>query len=140
MSTHEDFATHHKVQGPSDRSFGIVFTVFFGLVGLLPLRHGNPVRWWAIAVSLCFLAVTAVRPSLLRYPNELWMKLSLLLNKIVTPIMMGLLFYVAVVPMAFIARVRGKDLLHLGFNRDAKSYWQLRQPPGPAPETMSNQF
>lgn len=140
MSTHEHFESSHEIQGPSDRSFGVVFTLFFAAVGLVPLRHGNSARWWALALALMFLVVTWLRPALLHTLNVLWMKLSLLLNRIITPVVMALLFYVAVTPLGFLRRLLGNDPLRLKFDPESKTYWQSRQPPGPAPETMSHQF
>jgi len=137
---HEDFSDRQKIQGSTDRSFGIVFTVFFTFVGLWPLRGGGPVRWWAVAIAAPFLITALACPAVLRPLNAAWMKLSLLLAKVVNPIVMGLLFFVAVTPIALLMRLFGKDPLRLSFDARAASYWIQRQPPGPPPETMSNQF
>jgi hypothetical protein len=140
VSIHEDFSNRHKLQISTDRSFGIVFTVFFLLLGIWPLRKGGPVRWSSVGLAVAFAAIVLVRPALLHPLNLAWAKLSLLLAKVVNPIVMGLLFFVAITPVALILRLLGKDPLRLRFDPAAGSYWLHRQPPGPAPETMSNQF
>ncbi len=87
-----------------------------------------------------FLIVGLVRPSLLAPLNRLWFRLGLLLHKIVNPVVMGLLFYGAILPTGIVMRLMGKDLLKLGLDRHSDSYWIVRQPPGPAPEAMRDQF
>lgn len=137
---HEDFSGDQKLHVSTDRSFGMVFTVFFLLLGMWPLRKGGPVRWWSVALGISFAAIALVRPAALHPMNLAWAKLSLLLARVVNPIVMGLLFFVVVTPIALILRLLSKDPLRLRFDPAASSYWLHRQPPGPAPETMSNQF
>ena len=81
-----------------------------------------------------------LRPSLLRPLNRLWFKFGLLLNKVVNPLIMGLVFYITVTPIGLIMRVLGKDLLGLRLSKDSESYWIHRDPPGPSPESMRHQF
>ncbi len=140
MSTHEDFRRQAKVKGSSDRTFGLVFAVFFALVGLAPVRSHRPLRWWALAAALLFLAVAIARPAWLRPLNRLWIKLGELLGRIVSPIVMGLLFFVVIAPVGALLRLMGKDPLRLAREPDANTYWIERRPPGPPPETMANQF
>ncbi len=140
MSTHEDFSRQAKVKGSSDRTFGLVFAVFFALVGLAPVRSHRPLRWWALAAALLFLAVAIARPAWLRPLNRLWIKLGELLGRIVSPIVMGLLFFVVIAPVGALLRLLGKDPLRLAREPDANTYWIERRPPGPPPETMANQF
>lgn len=139
-STHEDYFREHAVKGSSDKSFGLVFAGFFTLVAVLPLLHGGALRLWALGIAAAFAIVAFVRPSLLAVPNRWWMKFGLLLAKVVNPIVMGLLFYLTVTPTAAIMRAMGKDPLRLKIDKSAKSYWIERDPPGPAPDTMSHQF
>ena len=124
----------------SDRSFGIVFAVVFALIGLWPFLFGGMVRWWSLAIAAVFAVLAAIRPELLAPLNRLWTKLGLLLNSIVSPIVMGLLFYLIITPFALFMRLTGKDLLHLKHDPKAQSYWILREPPGPSPETIKNQY
>src|SRR5215813_6648491 len=140
VSIHEDFSSRRKPQMSTDRSFGIVFTVFFLLLGLWPLRKGGPIRWWCVAIVVAFAAIVLMCPAVLHPLNLVWAKLSLLLARVVNPIVIGLLFFLVITPVALIIRLLGKDPLRLRFDPSAISYWLPRQPPGPAPETMSNQF
>lgn len=140
MNTHEELNRKHAVRGSSDRSFGIVFAVFFALLGLSPLWKHHPVRPWALALSGLFLIISTLRPAWLHPLNQIWIQLGLLLGRVVNPIVMGLLFFIVVAPIAIILRLLGKDPLRLSLDATLQSYWIDRQPPGPAPETMSNQF
>lgn len=140
LSTHEDLSRKHSVRGPSDRNFGVVFTIFFLLVGIAPLRKHHPVRLWALVLAAVFLAVVALSPALLRPLNKAWMQLGHLLGKVMTPIVTGLLFFLIFAPAGFLMRRLGKDPLRLSFDKGAKSYWIERLPPGPPPEEMANQF
>jgi hypothetical protein len=141
VDTHERIVGTSAIEGSSDRSFGIVFGGFFAFAALLPLLSGRPIRWWSIIVSLAFLIVGAVRPSLLQPLNRVWMRLGHLLGRIITPIVMGIMFYAVVTPVGLLKRkMGGQDSLHLGFEPDKKSYWIERCPPGPAPESIRHQF
>ena len=138
--THERIETHDEIKSGSDRSFGIVFTVVFVIVALWPLTDGGPLRIWASVVAALILGIALVRPSLLAPFNRLWFQFGLLLSKIMNPIVMGLVFYLAVTPTALIMRLRGKDLLDRRLDPAARTYWIGRDPPGPKPETMKQQF
>jgi hypothetical protein len=118
----------------------MVFAAFFLLVALAPLRRHHPVRWWALAISFVFLAVAVLKPILLRHLNKAWMQLGHLMGRVMTPIVTGLLFFLVFSPAGFLARLLGRDSLRLSFDRKADSYWVERNPPGPLPEEMSNQF
>jgi len=137
---HEDLSRPDGVKHGSDRQFGLVFAAFFAVIGLLPLVAGHAPRWWAFAPALAFAAVALIRPGILRPLNVLWFRFGLLLHKVVSPIVLGLIFYVAVTPVGLTMRAFGKDPLKLKFDRTAPSYWIDRTPPGPDPETMKNQF
>jgi predicted membrane metal-binding protein len=139
-ATHERLSGDAVIQGSSDRSFGIVFATVFTVIGLWPLLDDGGVRWWSLAIALVFAAAAAARPGLLAPLNRLWFRFGLLLNSIVSPIVMGLLFYLIITPFALFMRVTGKDLLHLKRDPKAQSYWILREPPGPSPETIKNQY
>lgn len=137
---HEDLTREDKVEGSSDRSFGWVFTAVFVLIGAWPLIHSNAPRWWAIGIAAAFALVTLIKPTLLAGLNRLWMKFGLLLGKIVSPIALGVLFYLVFTPMGLLMRLFGKDPLRLKFDRAGDSYWIRREPPGPPPKSMTNQF
>jgi hypothetical protein len=137
---HEDFSREEVVQGSSDRAFGLTFAAVFAFFALWPLVRHRPLRSWALAVAVVFLVPALVRPQVLGPLNRLWLRLGLLLQRLVTPVVMALLFYGTVTPIALVLRVLGKDLLRLRIDRGADSYWLERRPPGPAPGTMRNQF
>lgn len=138
--THEDFSRKHAIKAGSERSFGIVFAAVFALVGLAPLWGGGAARIWALGIAASFLVVTLARPALLGPANRLWTRFGLLLGAIVAPVVMALVFVVAVVPTAAILRLAGKDPLRLKFEPAADTYWLRRDPPGPDPTTMPRQF
>jgi Saxitoxin biosynthesis operon protein SxtJ len=138
--THEDFSRQEDIKPSSDRSFGLVIATFFLIITFWPLIHAEAVRWWALAVAAAFAVVALVWTAALAPLNKCWTKLGILLYRIVSPIVLGLLFYVTVTPIALIMRLLGKDPLRLRRDPDAASYWIDRTPPGPGPESMTNQF
>ncbi len=139
-SFHEDFGREAPAKTGSDRAFGFVFAVVFAIIGLWPLIASAAPRLWALGVAAAFLLAALLFPKALGPLNRLWFKFGLLLHRIVSPLVMGMLFFVAVTPVALIMRLLGKDVLNLRFQRGAKSYWIERTPPGPAPDTMRRQF
>jgi hypothetical protein len=138
--THEHLNHEDIAAGPSDRSFGRVFTIFFCLVGAWPLLHRAPVRWWAFATAGVFALLTLIRPSLLHPANRLWNRFGLLLSKVTNPILTGLLFFFVITPIGLLMRITGKDLLRLRRDPSSSTYWIERHPPGPTPESMPQQF
>jgi len=132
--------TQDDVEMGSERSFALVFASFFAVVGCLPLIHGNAPRPWACAIAAVFLILGLWRPSVLRPLNIIWFKLSLLLAKIVTPVVMGLLYVTTIIPTSLVLRMRGIDLLGLAPQRGRDSYWIIRKPPGPKAGSMKRQF
>ena len=137
---HEDFGRQHRIGAGSERTLGLVFAAFFLIIGCLPLSHAGAVRGWAIAVAAASLATALLRPSLLAPLNRLWTWVGLLLHRVVSPLVLGALFFLVVTPVGLLMRARGKDPLRLRLDRGADSYWIDRRPPGPAPDSMRNQF
>jgi Saxitoxin biosynthesis operon protein SxtJ len=146
--SHEAPGQTHEIKLGSDRGFGTVFTVVFALIAIWPaVRLGwwptldiGLVRWWSLALAACFCAATLIYPSVLHPLNRLWFRFGMLLSQVMTPIVMGLLFVLAVVPTALVMRLRGHDSMRLKLDRKAASYWIMREPPGPAPGTMKKQY
>lgn len=137
--THDTGSHAQPVQMGSERSFGLVFAALFAIVALWPLKNGGDIRLWALAVAAAFLVAALAKPCLLRPLNRVWFKFGMLLHHVVTPVVMGLLFFLTVTPIGLLMRAAGKDPMRLRRN-PAASYWIDRAPPGPAPETMKNQF
>jgi hypothetical protein len=137
---HENFSRRDDVKGPSDRAFGATFAVVFLLIALWPLLGGEAPRGWALAVAAAFLLAALIRPALLASLNRLWLRLGLALHWIVNPIVMGLIFFLMITPIAVIMRLLGRDQLRLKWDAQARTYWIERDPPGPPPATMKQQF
>ena len=138
---HEQLDRKTRVDGSSDRSFGLVMAGFFALVGLAPLvfgKGGTP-RLWALAVAAAFLVLALAWTAPLAPLNRLWFRLGLLLHRVMSPVILVLLYAVGIVPVGLLMRAFGKDPLRLRRDPHAASYWIVREPPGPAPETMANQ-
>ena len=128
------------VKTSSDRSFGLVFAGFFTVVGVLSLIGGGH-RWpYWFGAAVVFALVAFTIPHVLAPLNRLWTKFGLLLHMIVSPVILGLLYYVFITPVGFLMRTSGTDPLRLRYDPDAESYWIRRDPPGPAPDTFKNQF
>jgi hypothetical protein len=140
QSTHEVFSRDETIVAGSDRSFGLVMAAALGGVSLLNAWHSGRVWPWSGGLAALFLAAGLLRPSVLNPLNRIWLKFGLLLHSVVNPIVMALLFYGTVLPTGLVMRALGKDLLRLKRQPGAESYWIVRAPPGPAPETMKDQF
>ena len=137
---HEDLSRGHTGKQGSPRGFGVVFAVVFAVICLWPLMDGEGVRVWALAAAAVFLVLALMRPSLLAPLNRIWLGLGAVLHRVVNPLVMGLMFFAVITPTALILKLIGKDLLRRRFSPGAKSYWIPRQPPGPEPQSMRNQF
>lgn len=137
---HEDLNRVEHIEGSSDRSFGLVFAGVFLVIASWPLFHGGSLRWWSVGVAAGFGLLALVKPVLLAELNRLWLKLGILLGKIVSPIALGILFYVVITPIGVMTRLSGKDSLRLKYDPEADSYWIPREPPGPPPGSMNQQF
>ena len=125
-----------KIKVGSNKSFGIVFFVFFLIIGLYPLINEDNIRIWSIVISIIFLILGLINSQILTPLNILWFKFGMLLGRFVSPIVMGLVFLLVVTPTGLIMKLFNKDLLKLRKNKNS-SYWIKR------PETkseMKNQF
>ena len=137
---HESYIREETVERPPDRQFGVVFAIVFGLIGVLPLLSGRPVRWWSVVVAVGFLGCAVTAPGVLAPLNRVWLLVGLFLHRVMTPLVLGLVFFSTVLPIGLVFRALGKDPLRLKFDPDATTYWIARRPHGPAGHTMSNQY
>jgi hypothetical protein len=125
----------------SDRSFGLVFAIVFAVIGLFPLWRLDAPRWWSLAIAAAFALVAVLFPHTLRPLNRAWLAFGRLLHRIVSPLVMGGVFFLAVTPTALIMRLRGRDLLSRKRRPDLSSYWIEREGQAlPPSETMKKQF
>lgn len=141
--THEDFDRDDRPEIGSDRGFGLTVGGILVAIGMIrglyiQVFAASEIILLSVGTVLAFVALIA--PNALAPLNAAWMKLGLVLSKIVTPLVMGLIFYTTVTPTGWILRALGKDLLRVRKDPEADSYWIVRDPPGPEPETMKNQF
>jgi hypothetical protein len=134
----EPVVAHRKITAGSNRGFAVVFAVVFAAVALMPLRHGDPIRWWALGVAAIIVAIGLAAPQVLAPLNRLWFRFGRVLSRAITPVVMAIVYYAAVVPTGIIMRACGKDPLRLRRERDAPTYWIVRKTPGPG--SMSRQF
>ena len=125
-----------NVKSSSNRSFGIVFFVVFLFIAIYPLNYNGEIRLWSIIISLIFLILGLLKSKILTPLNTLWFKFGIILGKIVSPIIMGLIFFLVVTPIGILMRILGKDLLNLKYNLN-KSYWIEKSGPK---SKMKNQF
>ncbi|MDG1370169.1 MAG: SxtJ family membrane protein [Paracoccaceae bacterium] len=129
-----------EVKMGSERSFGIVFAIVFLLIALFPLLGDGGVRLWSAGVSAVFGGLAFLAPELLAPLNTLWFKFGMLLSKIMSPSVMGILFFVTVTPTGLFMRARGKDLLRQKLDPDAETYWIEVDPEQAALTSMKKQF
>ena len=125
-----------EIKISSNRSFGIVFFIVFLLIALYPLLKGNDLRIWSLLISFIFLALGLINSKILTPLNRLWFKFGLLLGKFISPLIMGIIFFVVVTPIAIIMRLLKKDLLNLKYNKK-ETYWIDKSGPK---SKMKNQF
>jgi len=140
IGLHEDITRKEEVQAASDRTFGLIFGAAFIVIPLIVWWRGGSLALWPFGIGIVFLLLAAFRPTLLTPLNRLWRHFGVLLARVTNPLLMGFVFFGVVTPMGFAMRLVGKRPLHLGFEPGRKSYWIERSPPGPAPDSMTNQF
>ena len=126
----------NDVKISSNRSFGVVFFIVFLLIALYPVINHEEIRAWSLLVSLIFLVLGLINSKFLNPLNKLWFKFGLFLGKIITPIIMGIIFFLVVTPIGLIMKVLRKDLLNLRYNKN-KTYWIEKSGPK---SKMKNQF
>ncbi len=136
----ERFGHGDSPRGSTDRFFGLLFSAFWGVMAMAPLRRGGSIRVWAVVLAAAFLVTSLLRPTVLGPLNHLWQRLGQLLQKLTTPILMAVLYFSTIVPFGLIMRLLNRDALGLKWERGSATYWIPRDPPGPRPESMKDQF
>lgn len=139
-SFHENLSPADEPIIGSEKSFGIVFAVVFLVISLFPLVNGDGIRVWALIGAGLFLALAFFAPKTLTPLNRIWFKFGLLIHKIMTPIIMGVIFFGTVLPTGLLMRLFGKKPLDLNFEKNKQSYWIHRTSPSPEPGSMKRQF
>ena len=126
----------NNIKISSNRSFGAVFFIFFLIVSLYPLLNENDIRLWALIISVIFLVLGLINSIILTPLNKSWFKFGILLGKIVSPIVMGVVFFLVVTPISLIMKLFGKDILNIKKNKK-QTYWIEKTGPK---SKMKNQF
>ena len=127
---------NNKKNLPSNKSFGIVFFLFFLIITLYPLINDMEIRKWSLIISLIFLILGLINSQILTPLNKLWFKFGIFLGKIISPLIMGIIFFLVVTPIGLLMRLLGKDILSLKYNKN-QSYWIDNKGPK---SKMKNQF
>ena len=102
----------------TNRSFGVVFFVVFLLIAIYPLTHSGDIRIWSAIISFIFLVLGLLTSRILTPLNRIWFKFGIYLGKIVSPLIMGIIFFFVVTPIGLIMRILGKDVLNLKYNKN----------------------
>ena len=114
--------SNKKIKIGSNRSFGIVFFILFLFICLYPILNNDSIRLWSLVIAALFLILGIFNSKLLSPLNKIWYKFGILLSKLISPLIIGLIFFFVVTPTGLLMRIIGKDLLNLKFNKK-KSYW-----------------
>ena len=117
---------NNKIKIGSNKSFGIVFFTVFLIIAIWPLLNGYEIRYWSLVISVVFLILGIINSKTLTPLNKVWFKIGILLGNIISPIIMGMIFFLVVTPTSFIMKILGKDLLNLKKNTK-NSYWIKKQ-------------
>lgn len=126
-----------EIKISSNKSFGLVFFVIFIIIALWPLLNDGNIRVWSIIVSIIFLILGLLNSKILTPFNKLWMRLGALLGIIVSPIVMGVVYFGIITPIGLIMKLFGKDVLNLKLDKNKKTYWTLKKK---IPSKMKDQF
>lgn len=126
--------------GSSDKSFGIVFTIVFFIIALVPIMSGNNLSLVWLVISIIVAFITFIKPSLLSPFNKSWTRFGLLLHKIISPIILALMYFLVFTPIGIAMRVMNKRPLQLKLEPESDTYWILRVSKGPSADSIKNQY
>ena len=127
---------NQDIKLPSNRNFGVVFCIVFMIISLWPLLSQNEIRIWSLTISIIFLLLGLINSTLLTPPNKLWFKFGILLGNIISPIIMGIIFFFVVTPIGLLMKIFKKDPLNLKKN-NSNTYWTDKDNSN---NSMKNQF
>tara|TARA_B100000575_G_C23141820_1_gene664671 strand:- start:5123 stop:5524 length:402 start_codon:yes stop_codon:yes gene_type:complete len=127
---------YHNIEIGSERNFGFVFSAIFLIIAFYPLMHGKDLRVWSIIISGFLIILSIFFPKTLKLPNKLWFKIGIILGNIVSPIVMGIIFFLTVTPVGLIMKMLNKDILQEKIGKE-KSYWKKKDSLN---SSMKNQF
>jgi len=113
---------NNKIKIGSNRSFGIIFSVVFLIIAIWPLLSTSEIRYWSLVISVIFLILGLIKSKILTPLNKIWFKIGITLGNLISPLVMGIVFFLVVTPTSIIMKILGKDLLNLKKNNN-KSYW-----------------
>ncbi|MEY3907468.1 MAG: hypothetical protein EBV81_04540 [Proteobacteria bacterium] len=114
-----------NIKNKDNITFGVLFFILFLIIGIYPLKSGGVIRIWSVVLSSLFLIITIIRPNLFTFLNRLWIQFGILLGKIISPVVMGLVFFFVVTPIGILVRILKKDVM--GLKRGTSSYWINRE-------------
>ena len=114
-----------NIKSKDNITFGILFFILFLIIGLYPLKNGLNIRLWSLGLSFIFLIITFIKPNLFTPLNKLWIQFGILLGKVISPIVMGLVFFFVVTPIGILVRLFKKDVM--GLKKKETSYWINRE-------------
>jgi len=129
--------SYYKVEGGTERNFGLVFAVVFLIISLYPILKGNEVRLWSLTICIIFFLLSIFLPKTLIQPNKLWFKFGIFLGGIVSPLVMAIIFFLTVTPTGIIMKLFGKDFLNTKNNKLKKTCWNKKIN---SISSMKNQF
>lgn len=130
----------NKTKLPPNHHIGILFTAVFALIAIWPMFFGQPPRYWSATICLATLLITILKPQWLTPFNRAWMKLGEMMSKVVNPIVLGVLFFLVITPIALIMRATGRDTLNRKIDPSASTYWIERCTDQAPPQSMTQQF
>ena len=132
-----DSKFNDNIKISSNRSFGIVFFIVFLFIALYPITYSEDIRIWSLIISFIFIILGLLNSKILTPLNKSWFKFGVILGKIISPIIMGIIFFLVVTPIGLLMKVLGKDLLRLKYNKKDNTYWIEKNGPK---SKMKNQF
>ena len=116
-----------KLKKSNEKNFGYLFSFIFFLISIYPLYFNKSINWWLLTLSLILILITIFFPKALIYPNKLWMKIGGLLNFLISPIIIFIIFVISFYPIGLIFKLLNIDLLKIKFEKNKFSYWESRK-------------